>query len=172
MAGFVGLALLSACSGPPSQPVAQHQSSPSASSTGGSAPSARSDVRGLAVTATVRAQLLRAAARSKGGLPAADFKGLEPGQTYYALDQGTGTYWAGAALVPGDDSRAAEASVQDNGSYDVFERAPGGSWHAFEVGLAGVGGTACPVRLPPAVLEAWGWPDGSCHPARGPGGAS
>jgi hypothetical protein len=118
------------------------------------------------VTHRVRDQLVAAAAEVKDDVPVSGFRGLEPGQTYYAYDPATKTYWAGAALVPRQRSTAAEVSVQDNGSYDLFRRDTAGSWKAYEVGLAGVGGTPCPVEPPRTVADLWGWPKGGCHPPR------
>ncbi len=111
----------------------------------------------------VRQQLVKAAA-TKRHLPASDFTGLDPSSVYYAYDDSTHTYWAGAALVPSPKSQAAQTSVQDNGSYDVFKRPPGGQWKVFDVGAAGTGGTTCPVTVPPEVLERWHWSRHACHP--------
>lgn len=61
-------------------------------------------------------------------------------------------------------SSAAAVAVQGNGSYNVFRRRPGGSWTAYDVGLAGVGGMQCPITLPPTVLQLWGWPTNTRRP--------
>ncbi len=111
----------------------------------------------------VRHQLVAAGAAKKQ-VPAADFAGLERGHTYYAYDFTTKTFWAAAALRPRQGSTPAQVSVQDNGSYDLFERPQGGSWRVFEVGAAGTGGTPCPVQVPAAVASRWDWPGAGCRP--------
>ncbi len=116
----------------------------------------------LIITDAVRAQLLRAGA-ALNNLPAADFVGLVPGDSYYAYDGLTATYWAGAKLEPGSSTKA-QVSVQDDGAYVLFHRPGGGSWIAQDVGLAGVGGTRCPVVVPSAILALWNWSPGSCRP--------
>jgi hypothetical protein len=118
----------------------------------------------LAMTNGVRTHLIAAAAKINGNIPVSEFKGLEPQEIHYAYDPATETYWAAASLLPRDDSSAAAVSVQDNGSYNAFRRRPGGSWAAYDVGLAGVGGTECPITLPPTVLRLWGWSSNSCRP--------
>ena len=117
------------------------------------------------VTTPVRNQLIAAAAKINGNVPVTQYAGLEPGRTYYAFDPATKTYWAGAGLVPRSDSAAAAVSVQDNGSYNLFRRTVGGSWTADDVGLAGVGGTRCPIEPPATILRLWAWPTNTCHPA-------
>jgi hypothetical protein len=139
-----------------------------AASTGAAATSAPTSATAaatadLAVTDAVRAQLVAAGA-ALNGVPAAEFVGLAPGRTFYAYDAASGTYWAGAQLVPGSSTQA-QVSVQDDGAYVLFHRTSGGAWTAQDVGLAGVGGTPCPVAVPPAVLALWGWPAGTCRPA-------
>jgi hypothetical protein len=109
-----------------------------------------------------------AAAASLQNIPVAQFTGLAPGLTYYAVDKTTGVRWAGARLVPapvaeGAQPSQAQISSQDEGSYYVFEQAPGGSWRAYAAGNTGPG-TTCPVTVPPAVLAVWGWPAGGCRP--------
>ncbi len=111
----------------------------------------------------VRRRLLVVAAAAKH-VPVGDFVGLESHGRYYAYDDTTATYWAAATLVPRSSSTAAEVSVQDNGSYDLFEKPTGRPWRVFEVGQAGVGGTRCPVEVPAAVATRWGWPGPGCRP--------
>jgi hypothetical protein len=101
-------------------------------------------------------------------IPASEYTGLAPGLTYYAFDQVTDTYWAGARLVPApssDPSNPTQAQVasQDEGSYYVFRQPKGGSWTAYAAGNVGPG-TPCPVTVPTDVLLVWGWPAGSCRP--------
>jgi hypothetical protein len=126
-------------------------------------PSAGAGAKDLVITAAVRAQLVETDAVAHG-LTAADFVGLVAGETYYALDPKTGTYWAGAAMDPSPSSMAAEVSVQDDGGYVLFKRPAGKAWVGYDVGLAGIEGATCPVTPPAAVLAVWGWKPGTCHP--------
>jgi hypothetical protein len=126
--------------------------------TGSPAPRAQD----LLVTSEVRAQLLASGAASNS-LTSADYIGLRRGETYYAVDA-AGVYWAGAALDPSSSSIRAQVSTQDDGAYLLFERPVGGAWKVFAVGLAGVGGSLCPIAVPPPVLALWGWPAVSCRP--------
>jgi hypothetical protein len=66
--------------------------------------------------------------------------------------------------VPSSSSTPAQVSVQDDGSYLIFTEPSGGSWSGQNVGLAGIGGTPCPVSVPAAILTLWGWPSGTCRP--------
>jgi len=132
----------------------------------GAAAAAAAGAVNVAVTDQVRSQLLAAGAATNG-IPVAQYSGLAPGLTYEALDRTTGTYWAGARLVPAPSSdpsnpTRAQVASQDDGSYYVFRRPPGGAWTAYPSGASGPQ-TACPVTLPAAVLAAWGWPAGSCR---------
>jgi hypothetical protein len=118
----------------------------------------------LQVTTEVRAQLLAAGAASQG-LTDADYVGLRPDETYYAVDA-AGVHWAGAALNPSRLSMPAMVASQDDGAYLLFERPAGGGWRVFDVGLAGVAGSPCPIVVPPPVLALWGWPVHSCRPGQ------
>jgi hypothetical protein len=120
-------------------------------------------VTNLSVTDQLRTDLLDAGA-AHHSLPPSDYTGLQPGLTYYAYDASTKTYWAGAALMPSSSSEQAQVSNQDDGSYLLFTEPSGGTWTVYDDGLGGVGGTACPVTVPPGVLQAWGWTAGSCKP--------
>jgi len=119
----------------------------------------------LTVTASIRAQLLAAGAQSHG-LQASDYTGLRPGETYYAYDPSTTTYWAAAGLMPSASSLPAQVSSQDDGAYLLYQRPAGGAWKVFDIGLAGVGGTPCSVVAPPAIVALWGWPAPGCRPAQ------
>lgn len=130
--------------------------------TTGTVTTATGGAQNLVVTNTLRAELLQAAAAGNG-IPASDYSGLRPGQTYYAYDPATGTYWAGAALIPKSSSIKAQVSVQDDGAYLLFTKPSGGSWKVYPVGMTGVAGATCPVAVPPAVLRVWGWPAGACR---------
>ena len=121
----------------------------------------------LPVTDPMRTQLV-AAASALQNIPVAQFSGLAPGLTYYGLDKTTGSHWAGARLVAapvpqGATPSQAQVSTQDEGSYYVFRRPAGGTWIAYAAGNTGPG-TACPVTVPPGILQVWGWPAGSCRP--------
>jgi hypothetical protein len=120
------------------------------------------------VTKAVRAQLVAAAA-GLNSIPVAEFSGLAPGLTYYALDKETNIYWAGARLVPApapvpSSPTQAQISSQDAGAYYLFQQPSGGPWTAYPAGNTGPG-TTCPVAVPPAVLKVWEWPTGSCRPS-------
>jgi hypothetical protein len=110
----------------------------------------------------VSAALIQAGA-ALNSLQASDYTGLAPGETYYAYDATTATYWAGAALVPSPSSMQAQVSVQDDGSYLLFSRPANGAWSARDVGVAGSEGSVCPVAVPPAILALWNWAPGTCR---------
>ena len=141
-------------------PATTSSVTPATTSTTGSA-----TAQNLTVTASVRAQLLAAGAQSHG-LQASDYTGLRPGETYYAYDPSTMTYWAAAGLLPNSSSYQAAVSSQDDGAYLLYEQPAGGAWKVFDIGLAGVGGTPCSVVPPPAIVALWGWPAPGCRPAR------
>jgi hypothetical protein len=132
------------------------------------ASSGASGVENLAASSSVRAQLLAVGARFHGA-PVAQYVGLAPGLTYYAYDRATSTFWAGAKLVPKIPSNPngpptqAEVSSQDEGAYTVFTKtARAKTWRAYDTGETGQD-TRCPVVVPSAVLQAWGWSPGSCR---------
>jgi hypothetical protein len=128
-----------------------------------SSTTAAGGVQNLPVTTAVRQSLLDAGAAHQS-LPTSDYTGLRAGATYYAYDAGTSTYWAGAALDPSPSSEQAQVSSQDDGSYLLFRMPSGGAWTVYDDGLGGVGGTPCPVTIPPGVIAAWGWSVGTCAP--------
>lgn len=110
----------------------------------------------LAVTPTVRAELLAAAAATHD-LPVSDYVGLAKGLTYYAYDPNDQLYWAGAALVPSPSSFQAQVGVQDDGGYDLFTRTKDGAWIAYNDGLGTVPGSKCAAVVPANVRQVWGW---------------
>jgi hypothetical protein len=119
----------------------------------------------LVVTDEIRSELTAAGAMLDS-LPASAYTGLRPGETYYAYDAATQTYWASGGLVPSASSMQAQVSTQDDGAYLLFSRPAGGAWKAYAVGLAGTTeGSPCPIAVPAAVLQLWRWPPGSCRPA-------
>lgn len=159
--------LLAACSSSPG-PVSTSTRAVS-STTAGSSGKTSSAVENLTVSGAVRAQLLSVGAQFHGA-PVSQYSGLAPGLTYYAFDRTTGIFWAGAKLVPKVPSNPngpptqAEVSSQDEGSYTVFMKSESGSWHPYDTGETGPD-TQCPVTVPPAVLQVWGWSPGSCRPS-------
>lgn len=118
----------------------------------------------LPVTDAVRSQLLAAGA-ALNSLPPSDYTGLRRGETYYAYDKSTQTYWAGAGLMPSPSSTPAQVASQDDGAYLLFDRVGSGPWKAYAVGLAGTpDGGPCPIAVPVVVLDLWGWSRKSCRP--------
>ncbi len=163
---------VAACSTAPHAQPAPASSNPAPTGTAPSstAPSSTTP-SGAAVDVTVsdqvRAQLVASGA-ALNGIPPSQYTGLAPGLTYYALDEATGTHWAGARLVPAPSSNPAaptraQISSQDAGSYYVFKRPESGSWTAYPAGNTGQG-SPCPISVPAAVTGVWGWPAGSCRP--------
>ena len=135
----------------------------SGSSTAATTPTA---VENLTVTDRIRAQLLaEGAALHK--LPTADYTGLVKGETYYAYDPSSKTYWAGAGLVAKPGATQAQIGNQDDGAYLLFERAAGGSWKAYPAGIPGSTQFICMVKPPTQVDAVWGWAAGTCHPPHG-----
>ena len=118
--------------------------------------------KNLTVTDSVRAQLLQAGAAMKG-FPVSDFTGLEAGQTYYAYDPDTATYWAGARLAPSPNSWDANIANQDAGTYTLFEQHQGGPWMAFNDG-GSHDPDGCPAPLPASIMTLWDWDAEWCHP--------
>jgi hypothetical protein len=176
---MVGALALAACSSSSTtsttttnSPTTTSGTSTASSTTVAGSPSTTSAATATAanvpVTDQVRSELVAAAAALQD-IPVVQFSGLAPGLTYYGQDKTTGTYWAGARLVaapssdPSNPTRA-QVSTQDEGSYYVFSKPSGGAWTAYAAGNVGPG-TACPVTIPPAVLQVWGWPAGSCRPS-------
>ena len=121
------------------------------------------EAQNLVVTDQLRATLVAAGA-TLDHLTASDFTGLRAGETYYAYDAATHTYWAGGGLAPSPSSTPAQIASQDDGAYTLFTRTASGSWTAYEVGATGVEGGTCPTAVPADVLALWGWAPGSCRP--------
>jgi cytoskeletal protein RodZ len=135
----------------------------SSTSTPGSSTTSSTAVQNLTVTDTLRSQLLAAGAAAVHLSPS-DYTGLVPGLTYYAYDPSTGTYWAGAALLPSPSSQEAQVTSQDDGSYLLFTQTGGGPWNVLDVGATGgTGGAPCPA-VPAAVVAIWNWTPGTCKP--------
>ncbi len=146
-------------------PVATTTTANSTSTTSASTTTSVPTTQDLVVTAAIRAQLVAAGA-GLNSLVSSDYTGLRPGETYYAFDAATQTYWSGAALSPSPSSMPAQVAAQDDGAYLLFERPQGGAWKVYDVGLAGTSdGSACPVTVPAGVLSLWGWPPGGCRPS-------
>jgi hypothetical protein len=168
--------LLAACSGSggtgttTTTPVASTSTASTATTAAGSSSTSATTTtaqttgtQNLVVTASLRTQLVAAGA-SLNSLAPSDYTGLVAGTTYYAYDAASATYWAAGGLVPSESSQQAQVSVQDDGSYLLFQRTASGSWKAQSDGLGGVGGTPCPSDLPAAVVSVWGWAPGTCRP--------
>ncbi len=169
---------IAGCSGTSSQPSAatsdtsprpttQTTASPPTSMTVPPATAPSSQASNAPISDAIRSQLVAAGA-ALNNIPVSEYSGLAAGLTYYAIDRTTNTYWAAARLVPVPSSdpatpTRAQVASQDDGSYYVFSQHRGGSWTAYAVGASGPA-SPCPVTLPPQVLEAWGWPMGSCRP--------
>ena len=137
-------------------------SSPSAPpSTSASTTAAKA--RNLVASNAVRAELLAAGA-ALHQLPVKDYIGLVKRETYYAYDPSTGVYWAGAALSASPTSMKAQVGDQDDGAYLDFEKQPGGPWKAYDAGIPGNSHYSCAVKIPAAVVSAWDWAAGTCHP--------
>jgi hypothetical protein len=168
-----GSALVAACSTTPNAQPAPAPSNPAPtgatpSSTTPSSTTPSAAAVNVAVSDQIRAQLVATGA-ALNGIPPSQYTGLAPGLTYYALDETTKTYWAGARLVPAPSSNLssptrAQISSQDAGAYYLFKRPQSGSWTAYPAGNTGPG-SSCPISVPAAVVGIWGWPAGSCRPS-------
>jgi len=166
---IVGVVAMAGCSGTPTgkTATAATTSAPVATTTtaGSTTTEAAAAASNLVVSSAIRSQLVAAGA-ALDSLPASAFTGLRPGETYYAYDALTQTYWAGAGLLPSSSSTRAQVATQDDGAYLLFTRPRGGAWKGYAVGVAGPpGGSACPVAVPSAILSLWNWPPGSCRPS-------
>jgi hypothetical protein len=118
----------------------------------------------LVLTQAVRAALIHAQAQVEN-LPDSAYTALAKGTAYYALDRDTGTYWAGASLIPSKHSMRAQVSTQDDGGYLLFVMKPDGAWKVYNAGLDGEpDSTGCPVAVPADVLVVWRWKPKSCNP--------
>jgi len=162
-AGAIGLA---ACSAGSTNHAAHSSttSAPARTTTTVATTTSTPSATDLAVTDAIRSQLVAAGA-ALNSLSPSDYTGLRPGETYYAYDAATQTYWASAGLSPSPSSMPAQVAAQDDGAYLLFLRPQGGAWKAYDVGLAGTAeGSACPVTVPAPVLSLWGWIPGSCRP--------
>ena len=169
LAVLAAVAIVAAgCSGPPNaRPPAS--TSTSTSTTGVAAAPSTAPVRGaknLTISDAVRTQLIAAVAAQNGFAPS-EYSGLRQGLTYYAIDTTTEISWAGAQMVPApspnpNQPTQAQVSSQDEGSYYIFEEPRGGTWKVYATGGTPQLG-ACGVTVPPAILQAWGWPSGTCR---------
>jgi len=140
-------------------------STPNAGATSGSTAAGTtvaSGAQNLVATATVKAQLLAAGA-ALHKLKPSDYTGLTKGETYYAYDADTKTYWAGTQLVPSPSSQPAQIANQDDGAYLVFRRFGAGAWRGWETGAA-IAPADCRVKVPAVVIAVWNWAPGACHP--------
>jgi hypothetical protein len=167
---LVGLLVMSACGSGSSgsshtvTSTVTETSTVTMSSSEGASTTTGSATQNLVVTAAVRAQLLAAGA-ALHQLPVSAYLGLRHGETYYAYDPSTDTYWAGAGLRASSSSLKAQVGDQDDGAYLDFRRPAGGSWHVSEAGIPGSTAYNCAVHIPASVLAVWGWAAGACHPS-------
>ena len=164
--------LAAGCSTSPSAHNAATTSNPATTGTADTAApgtaGSSGDVVNVPVTDQTRAQLVDAGA-ALNDIPASQYTGLAPGLTYYAFDKATKVYWAGARLVPAASSdpsspTQAQISSQDAGSYYLFNRAQSGEWTAYAAGNTGPN-SSCPISVPAAVIQVWGWTSGGCRPS-------
>ena len=155
-------AILAACSSGSSSSLP-----PATSRAGSTASTTTAAVKNLVIGAGVRSQLVAAGA-ALHKLPTTDYTGLIAGETYYAYDPATRTYWAGAGLVASKQlDPEAQVGDQDDGAYLVFDRPAGGSWRAYDAGIPGDSHFTCSMTVPAAVLAVWHWTPGTCHPPSG-----
>ena len=154
-------------------PATTATTAPSGPGSSTSAPAPGSTAQNLPVTDAIRTALVAARAAAIGVSPSS-YTGLTPGDTYYAYDPSTGTYWAAAQVAPqvpagqpaqGSDIDKAQVASQDDGSYVLFMKTSGGSWTASNDGTVGPTPAPCRVAVPAAVAQVWGWPAGACRPS-------
>ena len=110
------------------------------------------------MTTNTKSQLVGIAAAANN-IPASQVV-VQAGDTYYAYDPATGTYWAGMKFTPTPTS-ADQSAFQDAGAYYLFTKGSTGTWSSVGAGLAG---SPCPA-IPAAVVALWDWAAGSCHPS-------
>lgn len=96
----------------------------------------------LVATPQVKSALTAAAVHSLGPV-----QGLQPGHTYYGVDNTTGFHWAAAVV-----DRAVGKTLRPEPH--VFEQSPGGTW-AIKASPASPGSDHCTI-VPPDVLAVWG----------------
>jgi hypothetical protein len=164
-AAALGLARCGGSSGgaPSTVTVTKTVSAPSTSTpaTSGST-QASTGAQNLVATAAIKTQLLAAGA-ALHKLPASDYTGLTKGDTYYAYDSSTKTYWAGTQLLASSTSQQAQIGNQDDGAYLVFHRSGSRPWKGTETGAANTP-SSCGVKVPAGVIAVWNWAPGACHP--------
>jgi uncharacterized iron-regulated membrane protein len=132
-------------------------------STAGSTTTAATGAQNLVATAAIKTQLLAAGA-GLHKLKPSDYTGLRKGETYYAYDADTKTYWAGTQLIASSSSEQAQVGDQDDGAYLVFRRSgTTGPWQGWETGAA-LHPADCGVKVPAVVTAVWNWAPGACHP--------
>jgi hypothetical protein len=135
---------------------------PATSGSTGGGTTATSGTQNLVATAAIKTQLLDAGAALHKLTPS-DYTGLTKGETYYAYDADTKTYWAGTQLIASASSQQAQVGDQDDGAYIVLRKTSGGAWKGWETGAA-LHPADCGVKVPAAVIAVWNWAPGACHP--------
>ena len=124
----------------------------SASTASSSASASASGIQNLVVDAGTRAELLSAYAAVMR-IPTADAT-ADPGETYYAYDPTTNTYWARANYGPtSGDPAQVTYEFQDGGQIGYFKKVGNGSWQVENGGQPAICGAL--KFFPTAVLAAW-----------------
>jgi hypothetical protein len=135
-------------------PPAAASTTAASSAPAASAPASASasGIQNLIIDAASRAELLSAYAALMR-IPAADATAT-PGQTYYAYDPATNTYWAQANYEPtSGDPAQVTYEFQDGGQLGYFKKVGSGSW---QVENGGQPATCYALKFfPVSVLAAW-----------------
>jgi hypothetical protein len=113
----------------------------------------------LAIPVGLGAHLAAAKGRTDD-VRAREYAGMNPqSPLHLARDGATGILWAAGEVRARPRFVRAGVSNNDAGSYDLFERTPGGAWTASDIGPAGQPpGFLCHLGLPNDVIALWRWP--------------
>lgn len=171
--GLMAAVSVGACAGQPAGSVAGSPSSqaptshviptttatPSPNATEPNAtPTANGGIQNLVISSAGKSELTAAYAASIG-VPISDVQGAGPlpGETYYAYEPTTNTYWAMAgfdasATAPPD----AIGTFQDRGTEGLFKKVGAGAWQVSPTGDTNYCGVL--QFFPAAVLTAWALP--------------
>ncbi len=120
-------------------------------------------VQNLAVTASVRRELIAAYVAYKH-FKSSDVAGAAPRSIYYAYDPADDTYWAMADfLLSSTASLDDQVEMQDGGNVGLFTRTASDAWQVRNPGFP----PACEVLalLPKAVITVWALPTPVCPTA-------
>jgi hypothetical protein len=104
--------------------------------------------------------LLAAAKGRTDDVPPREYAGMSrQSPLHFARDGATGILWAAGQVRARPRFMRAGVSNNDAGSYDLFERRPGGAWTASDIGPSGQpAGFLCHIGLPNDVIALWRWP--------------